>query len=291
MQKIKSYKPKPNYFWSVSSVAAVLFLLGLFVFISLHSHDLVDHLKEDFEMVAELSGQVSSEEIDQLTTAFREDELVMDGSISYVSKEDGLKDLSKELGSEILEADMPNPLSDVITFHISAEHFSPEVLSEIRDKYQQSYSFIAGIYYQEGLIDQVLANLDRASFLFLLGGVILGVLALTLIHNSVRLALYANRFLVKNMELVGASWNFIRRPFLIKGVKNGLMSGLVALVALTLFGFVLLERVPELVQFLNLEYLAYLAAIVVGSGVLINLCSTFFVVTKFLKMRTGLLHA
>lgn len=290
MSNLKKFRPKPNYFWSVLSVAGVLFLLGVFGFISLHSNDIVDNLKEDFQVVVELKSGTSEAQINKVRTFLKKDVDVLGTSIQFISKEEGLKQLAAELGDEVLSADMPNPLSDIISFSLIADRFGSATFSELEQRLLKNFNGISGVYYDQGFVEQVAANLDKVSYALLVGGALLALLALTLIYNSIRLSLYANRFLVKNMELVGASWSFIRRPFVWKGVQHGLVSAVTAIAALVFLGFVLFEQMPELLQYLNVQYLVYLLLMVVVLGVLINLISTFFVVTKFLKMNVNDLH-
>lgn len=290
MSRLRSFKPKPNYFWSVLSVAGVLFLFGLFTLITLHSQDVMQNLKEDFQVVVEFEHGVESGQVQAVRKALAEEVTVRSESVVWISREEGLKQLSDELGKEILAADMPNPLSDVITFSLLAEAFDPGHIDALREKYLGQFDAVAGIYYQEGIIEQVIANLDKLSYFFLVSGIILAILALTLIHNSIRLSIYANRFLVRNMELVGASWGFIRRPFIWKGIRHGFTSALIALAGIVIFGFLILERIPELMDYLRFEYLLYLMGMVIMAGILIHIVSTFLVVTRFLRMREGALH-
>src|SRR5690606_32365118 len=141
-----------------------------------------------------------------------------------------------------------------------------------------------------GLIEGVVANLDRISYIFLGAGFLLSVLALMLIYNAIRLSIYANRFLIRNMELVGASWGFIRRPFLQKSLKHGLISVVIAIGALLSVYGLASERLPELTQYLNRENILYLILMLVLAGMMINLASTWIVVTRFLSMRAHDLH-
>ncbi len=272
------------------SVAAVLFLLGAFIFISLHSNDIVDDLKEDFEAVVELKSDVSKAIADKVVHFLKSTGDVRPESVVFVSKEEGLEHLSKDLGGEILTADMPNPLADVITFSLVADHFEAGTFSELEGTLLKKFDAVSGVYYERGMIDQVVTNFDKLAYILLIGGLILMVLALTLIYNSIRLSLYANRFLVKNMELVGASWSFIRKPFLWKGVKHGFVSALISIIAMFLLGIALFERMPDLLSYLNGQYLLFITILLFGFGILINITSTFVVVTKFLRMSINDLH-
>lgn len=290
MSKRKSFRPKPNFFWSILSVSGVLFLVGVFGLISIHSRAFMNALKEDFEIIVELNPKVNDKQIEQLKSDLAREDGVLKTSISYVSKEEGLRSLSDELGPQLLEIDMPNPLSDVITFRLDAASFELAKVDAIKEKYTKGRTEVLDIYYQEGLIEGVLTNLDRISWVFLGAGILLGTLALMLIFNAIRLSIYANRFLIRNMELVGASWAFIRRPFLTKSLRHGLVSAVVAIIALVLTYYLAADRLPEITQYFSLENILYLVAVLVVSGMLINFVSTWIVVTRFLKMRTNDLH-
>lgn len=290
MNKRKSFRPQPNFIWSILSVAAVLFLLGVFGLISIHSNSFMKSLKEEFEIIVEINPEATEKQIANLSEALAAEEGVMKGSVKFTSKEDGLKSLSDDLGDELLKMEMPNPLPDIISFRMDGETFDLANLESIREKYSRGRSEILTIYYQEGLIEGVVANLDRIAYVFLFAGLLLSFLALMLIYNAIRLSIYANRFLIRNMELVGASWGFIRRPFLQKSVKHGLVSVVIAILALAAFYGVTAERLPETAQYLSMGNIIYLIGLLVVAAILINLTSTWIVVTRFLKMRTSDLH-
>lgn len=290
MSKRKSYRPRPNYFWSILSVSGVLFLIGVFGLISIHSHSFVDSLKEDFEIIVEINPKASDRQVNELKKTLALEPGILVESITFVSKQEGLKSLSEDLGEELLNIDMPNPLTDIISFRISAEVFDLDHLEMIKEKYSHGRPEVMSVYYQEGLIGGIVSNLDRISLVFLAATILLGVLALMLIFNAIRLSIYANRFLIKNMELVGASWSFIRKPFLKKSIGHGLLSALFAIIALVIAYYLAADRLPEITQYFNYEYILYLVVILLGSGMLINLVSTWIVVTRFLSMRTNDLH-
>ncbi|MBK8504880.1 MAG: hypothetical protein IPL46_23300 [Saprospiraceae bacterium] len=290
MSKRKSFRPKPNFLWSILSVAGVLFVIGLFGLITIHSQSFVDQLKEEFEIIVELNPKASQKQVDQLKKDLEAEPGVLKGSVVYTSKEDGLKSLSDELGEELLKIEMPNPLSDIISFRMIGAEFDLGNLEKIKEKFSRGRSEILSVYYQEGVVEGIVSNLDRLSYLFLIAAVFLGLLALMLIYNAIRLSIYANRFLIKNMELVGASWSFIRKPFLRKSLRHGLISALVAVGALVLSYLVAAERLPQIAQYLSIDSILYLVSMLVVTGILINLASTWIVVTRFLSMSTNDLH-
>jgi len=287
---MRSFKPRPNFFWSILSVAGVLFLLAVFAFITLHSHDLVNSFKEQFEVVVELNPSTKKDRVQNLIDNLDKETSVLEGSVIFISKEEGLKLLSKDLGEDLLVSEMPNPLFDVVSFHLSAQSFGSDDFEALTTKYRRDYGEILDIYYESALIQQVTSNLDRMSLFFLLAGGVLIFFAFTLIHNSIRLSIYANRFLIKNMELVGASWGFIRRPFLRKSLRHGLLSAILSTVILMVLGYVLWRQVPEVLEYVQMDYLVGIAIGMFLAGLVINLFSTWYVVTRFLKMRLSELH-
>ena len=290
MKKRKSFRRRPNFVWSILSVSGVLFLVGVFGLLAIHSNSFVNSLKEEFEIIVELNPKATPKQIATLKEELAAEPGVLSESVTYVSKEDGLISLSDDLGDQLLEIDMPNPLTDIITFRMSAEAFDLSSLEKLAARYNHGRSEVLSIYYQDGLLEGVVTNLSRISLIFLGGGLLLGALALMLIFNAIRLSIYANRFIIRNMELVGASWSFIRRPFLKRSLGHGLVSALVAIAGLIITYYIVADRLPEITQYFSTEYILYLIGVLIIVGMLINYISTWIVVTRFLNMRTNLIH-
>ncbi len=192
--------------------------------------------------------------------------------------------MQREFGEDFLKLDLPNPYFDVYSFNVKANYMRADSLQEIRSKIK-AFSFVNDVYYQESLISEVANNLRRVSYLALGLGLFFIFVAVTLIHNTVRLALYANRFLIKNMALVGASWDFISRPYLIRALIHGLISSTIAIAAIALLSGWLQQQLPELRAVSKIQTLVVLYLGLVIVGIFINTASTFFVVKKYLRMR------
>ncbi len=288
---MRSFKPRPNYFWSIISVAGVLLLVGIFAFVTLHAQDLVKSLKEQFELVFELSEDVSEKQRKKLEQQLAAESMLVAESVRFQSKEEGLQALSKDLGENLADTGLPNPLFDIVTCRVKSDRLEITAVDSLREQYLASFSGIEDIYYERSLIEQVTSNLDRLALFFVVAGLLLTLLALTLIHNSIRLAIYANRFLIKNMELVGASWGFIRRPFLAKSARHGLTSSALAIGLLAVLWLLFHSQVPDLRQFVRLEHLGVIVLLMLIVGFAINFCSTYYVVTRFLNMRMSELHS
>lgn len=289
MQQNSVYQPRPKYAWSILSVAAVLFLVALFSFLTLHAQQFLDQVKEDFQMVIELAPETTEKEREEVVAKLTQEEGVESASITFISKEEGLKELSEDLGSEIIDLDLPNPLSDVIQFNMYADDLSSQRMGSLKKQYE-GLGAVTAMHYQQELVDQLIYNLDRLKLAVMGLGLLLLLLAIVMIHNTIRLAIWANRFLLKSMELVGASWGFIRRPFLRKSFRHALISGAIALGALAVVGIALMQEVPSLAQYLEIEHVLTMVLIIFVAGILINVISTWFVLTRFLRMRTNELH-
>jgi cell division transport system permease protein len=145
--------------------------------------------------------------------------------------------------------------------------------------------YVTGVYYQENLVDEVGGNVNRAGWISLVAALFFVIVAVTLIHNTIRLSLYANRFIIRNMELVGASWEFISRPYLIRALRHGLLSAAIAIGILILLLSWAQNRFPELKQIEDLTGFILLFAGLILTGILINMASTYYVVRKYLRMR------
>ncbi|MCB0663162.1 MAG: permease-like cell division protein FtsX [Saprospiraceae bacterium] len=289
--KQKKSRPgtRPNYFYSIMGITLVLVMLGLFGLLMMHANGLFHWFKEKVEVIVEVQNDKTDEEISAFQTQLNDKPYVKSGTLSLISKEEGAEMMRKEFGEEFLKLDMPNPLFDVFTFNVKAGYQKQGemdiIISELKEQ-----EVVRDAYYQEGMADMIANNLKRVGwFSFAIGAILLFV-TLFLIHNTIRLALYANRFLIKNMELVGASWSFISKPFLIRSLLHGLIAGLVAVIILLGLHFMAEREFPELQYILDFNMLGAMLGGLVLLGIIISVSSTWFVVNKYLKMRVDDLY-
>ncbi len=282
-------RTKPNYFYAFVSVALVLFLLGFFGLVIMEASHLVKLFKERVVLMVEFSESSQEAQIDQVMGELEGQPFLKEGSLTFISREAAAEEMRDAFGEEMARLDLPNPYFDVVTFNVKAAYMEPDSLSDIREGLLKQAG-VQDVFYQESLVDEIGRNVRRLSVVALATGVFFIFVAIALIHNTMRLALYANRFLVKNMELVGASWGFISRPYLWKSFLLGLGSALLAMAALTGLLFWAREQVGELVFFDELHRLALLYGGLALTGVLITVLSTFFVVNKYLSMRVDDLY-
>lgn len=283
--RARKLRPKPNYTTSIVSVSLVLFLLGLFALISSHSTELADYFKERINIIVELRERIGEKEVARVRELLERSPQVKPSSIEFVSREDAAKLLAEDFGEDFLLLDMPNPLFDVFTFNVEGQYLNKTDLHALKADLKRKSDLINDVYFQETMVDSVLDNVERISYFILILGVVFVFVAIALIHNSIKLALYANRMLIKNMELVGASWGFIRRPFLARAFVNGLLSGLIACLLLSGCILFLMDRQPGFRDILNDHIVMGTLGGVILCGILLTVISTFFTVGRYLRMR------
>ena len=277
-------KAKPNYFYAILSVTAVLFLVGSFGLLLIQSQAIIRYLKENVKLIVELDSDYSSDQLDSLMISLKSNDWIKEESIEFIDKKEGYQQLADELKLDTSNNNLPNPLFDIIEFSLHAEALNQRNLSDLQANLKQE-SGVRDVFFQQSLLSQIENNLKRLRQ-FLLGlGIIFLLLAISLIHNTLKLALFANRFLIKNMELVGASWEFISRPYLLKSGLHGAFSGILANIFLGL-GLLLIYRIfPELQVFFDPKHIVFLGLSLILIGILVYGISTYFVVNKYLKMR------
>jgi cell division transport system permease protein len=277
-------RAKPNYLYAVISVASVLLLVGFFGLIILYAQRVVQLYKERVNVLVELKEGVDEASRERLAGYLGEMPYFKAGSLTYVSKAEAAEQMRETFGEDFLRLDMPNPFYDVVTFNVRASYMQADSLSAIREALR-GLEAVNDVFYQENLVTKVGGNIRKIGYIALATALFFIFVAVTLIHYTVRLALYANRFLIKNMELVGASWEFISRPYLYRAIQHGALSGAIASGVLLLLTVWIQRNLPEL-QTLNIQTgMGLLAMILIVLGILINTWSTYIVVKKYLTMR------
>lgn len=282
---------KPNYFYAIFSVALVLFLLGFFGLILLYSQSLIITLKEQMKVLVELDENATEEQIVALEKQLKTFPNIKKESIRFVSREEAGQFMQKQEGfsEDLSKLDLANPFLDGFTFSVAANFLVADSLKQLRIAIRKD-SIVNDVYYQESLVSDIEQNISRIAYFALGIGVFFILVAFVLIHNTIRLALYANRFLIKNMQLVGASWEFISRPYLIRSIVNGVISGLLAIAGLSILIYLANLNLPELKAIQNYTNFAALFLALSLIGVLINWLSTYYVVNKYLRMRVDDLY-
>lgn len=282
--KAPTKRSKPNYAYSIVSVALVLFLLGFFGLVLLQTQRLIEVFKERVNVLIEIEPGTDSLSVAGLLENLQTANYTKKQSIQYISKEEAIQSLKEDFGEEFMALDLPNPLYDVITFNVQSKFMDANLLSQIKKNFKTSNS-VNDVYYQEGLVHVIAKNVKKMGWFALAFSGLFLIVAVTLIHNTIRLALYSNRFLIKNMELVGASWGFISRPYIRKSVWHGILSALIAIAALVFVLLLAQREITELQTLQDIPSALLLFLALLGLGILISGASTWYVINKYLKMR------
>ena len=281
---------KPNYVYSIVSVALVLFLIGLFGLIMLHAQRLVKAFRETITIMVELTEEATATDIAALEKHLKTHHFVKKETVQFVSKEEAAQQMQQAFGEDFSRLDLPNPYYNAFFFNVKAAYMQADSLQKLEIVLKQAYPKVSGVFYQQSFVDNITGNIQRLGFFALGVGIFLVLIAAVLIYNTVRLALYANRFIIKNMELVGASWEFISKPYLIRGIMHGLLSGLLATTGLILLLLWAHRQIPDLKVLQNIAGFITLFSGLLISGVLINTIGAYFVIRKYLKMRVDDLY-
>ncbi len=282
-------RTKPTYLYAVASVAMVLFLVGLFALMVLHGQTLVALFKEKVDVWLEFKPDTPQEDIARIIQEVRRQPFVKPETVTYITREQAAASMQEELGDESLLADIPNLMRDVVRFNVRADFFERDSLSQWREVLKQD-TLVAELYVEAADTGNIGRNIENIGWLTLGLGFLLIFAAVTLIHNTIRLALYANRFVIKNQELVGASWGFISRPYIRRGIFNGLWSALLAIAVLIALLNWAQHQIPDLEDLEDLNGILAIFVGLIGLGILLSGLSTWFVVNKFLRMRVDDLY-
>ncbi|MBK7935689.1 MAG: hypothetical protein IPJ82_00705 [Lewinellaceae bacterium] len=282
-------RTRPTYLSAIISVALVLFIVGFFALTALHGRKLVTLFKEKVDIWLELKPGTPSEEVPRIIADIRRQPYVKTETVTFITREQAAATMKEDLGDKSLLEDNPDLLRDVIRFNVKADFLREDSLSRWREELRQD-TLIADLYFEAANTSNIGDNIQSLGMIALGLGLLLIFAAVTLIHNTIRLALFSNRFLIKNQELVGASWDFISRPYIRRGIINGLISAGLAIAALLLALWWIYQLRPDLknLQDLNASLAVFVSLVVFG--VLISGLSTYFVVNRFLRMRVDDLY-
>jgi len=275
-------KTKTIYISTVISIALVLLMTGLLGLILVHAKNLSNYVKEN--IVVNIIVNEGAKEVDILALQKEADTNPYVLKTQYVSKELAARNLTKDLGEDFVEFLGYNPLLSSIDVYMKAEYANNASIESLR-KQLSTNPLVKEVIYQKSLVDIVNQNLRIIGLVILAFGVILLIIAIALINNTISLAIYSQRFLIKSMQLVGATKGFIRKPFVTFGIVHGLLAGLIAIILLLLTLFLAQKQVPELVILRNWFEFVLVFVAVIGIGILISGLSTYLAVTKYLDQK------
>ncbi|MFW5706781.1 MAG: cell division protein FtsX [Bacteroidota bacterium] len=278
---------KTSYISTVVSITLVLYVLGLLGLIIMHTHKLSEHIKENIGFSIILLDNARMADINHLQKSL--DALEAVKTTEFISSEKAAEELTAELGEDFVEFLGYNPLFPSIEVKLRAAWANPDSLEVFESKVTQS-RIVKEVDYQKNLVHIVNENVRKIGFALLLFSILLLIIAFTLINNTIRLSVFAKRFLIKSMQLIGATQSFIRKPFVIKGVIQGIIGSVVAISLLLLSLYGAQQSVPELIDFQDIQMLFILFVGVIILGIIISWISTWFAVKKYLKIKTDQLY-
>ncbi|HZW77250.1 MAG TPA: permease-like cell division protein FtsX [Flavobacteriaceae bacterium] len=276
-----------SYFSVVISISLVLFLLGILGLLVLNSKKVADYFKEQVAISIFLKDTAKEVEIEQLKQSLAMADYTK--SATYVSKEDAAKEHQQVLGENFIEYLGENPLQNSIDVYVLADYVTPEKMEEITGEIKAK-NFVEDVIYDKPLIAQLTENVQRISFWILVVSGIFTFIAVLLINSSIRLSIYSKRFTIKTMQMVGATKRFIRRPFVWKSVRLGIIGAAIAMAGMGAVLYYLDKSFPQLQLLNDRLLLAGLFVFILLMGSLITWFSTFIATQRFLNLRTDDLY-
>jgi cell division transport system permease protein len=276
-----------SYFSVVLSISLVLFLLGILGVLVLNTKKLGDHFKEQIKVTIFLKDSAKNVEIDQLQQSLALSDYTKE--VLFVSKEDAAEQLKEEIEEDFLGFLGYNPLKNAIDLSLLAQFVTQDQIEEIVAQIN-SKSFVSEVIYDQPLVDLLNNNIKKISFWILLISGIMTLIAVLLINSSIRLALYSKRFIIKTMQMVGATKGFIRKPFMITNIKLGIIGAFTAQLSLGILLGYLDYLFPSLGLLNDLPLLGTLSIAIFTIGIVIAASSTFFAAQRFLNLRTSELY-
>ncbi len=276
-----------SYFSVVISISLVLFLLGLLGLLVLNTKKVADHFKEQIALTIYLKDTAKDVEIEQLKKSLALAEYTK--TSNFISKEEAAEEHSKEIGEDFMEFLGYNPLQNSIDVYMKADYVSPEQIDTIATDLR-SKNFVDEVVYDKPLIALLNDNVKKITFWVLVVSGIFTFIAVLLINSSIRLAVYSKRFIIKTMQMVGATKSFIRSPFIWQSVKLGFIGAILALMGMAIVLYYLNNSFPELELLSDVGILAGLFFGIFFMGILISWLSTFFATSRFLNLKTDELY-
>ncbi|MFK8281926.1 cell division protein FtsX [Capnocytophaga cynodegmi] len=276
-----------SYFSVIISITLVLFLLGTLGFLILSSKRLANYFKEQVSMTIFLKDDAKEADIEQLQKTLSITEYVK--SLKFVPKEVAAETFSEEIGEDFVTFIGDNPLQNSIDLSLKAEFAEPEKMKELEKELSQN-SFVSEVVYDKSLITLIHENVNRIGIILLIFSSLFTFIAILLINSSIRLSIYSKRFIIKTMQLVGATRGFIRRPFILTNIRLGILSAILAILllygCLTYIGSIS----AEFEIFSSTNDMIIVFSIIFIIGILISWISTFFAAQRFLNLNTNDLY-
>lgn len=283
---------KPGFWHSrltgIVSVSMVLFLLGLVVMIGLMGRELKAYVQESMTVAAIMSPNATDNDVKSLEAFLKAQASVKD--MIYISKDEALKEVSKELGEDPQEFLGWNPMSPAFELHLKSEVSSDRDAVNAFITQLEKHTLVQRVNYKRDLLDEINNNIRIITLVMIVVAGLLLLVSFTLISNTIRLLIYARRFSIYTMRLVGATPGFIRRPFVMQNMWNGLVAAFIALALLVWGAYYVVSLYPVMGEMMTWQNGVILAGVVVFFGMIISVWSAVVTVNKYMRMDMNKLY-
>lgn len=276
-----------SYFSTIISISLVLFFIGMAGLLVLNARSVSNYFKENIAVSVVLSVEASEDDASQLGEQISGYPFYKDSRI--ISKEEGVEQMKQMLGEDFLDVFEVNPIPVSLELQVAADYISTDSLARVEYVLSQ-YPVVEDVVYQQSMVELLNSNLERIGYVIGCFTLLLMFVSTVLINNTVRLNIYAKRFVIHTMRLVGATKFFISRPFLGQAFFQGLIAGLIANVYLLVTLYIIRNEFNQLFTLLEPSALGLLIALVVALGVLICVVSTGFVVRSMISLNKDELY-
>jgi len=278
---------RSSYISAILSISLVLLMLGLLGLLILDAKKISDYVKEHVELNVFLNDGISNSDIKKFHQEIVNKPYTK--SVVYISKQQALDSLIIELGEDALGMLESNPLPATLDIRVNAEYSNPDSLEKIHHELSSS-NLAREVSYQHTEVDKMNDNFRAIAMVIIVFCGLLFFIAVALINNTIRIAMYSRRFLIKSMQLVGATKAFIRWPFLKKGIGQGIIAGIIASILLIGIIYLIHTHFPELGQLSDMRMLGILIGSILVLGFLLSFISTYFAVNRYLRLKTDELY-
>lgn len=271
-----------SYFVSLISISLVLFVLGMYAFSITYTDKLLDHVKENIGFEVIIKSNVKESSIKSLSDEISKKNYVK--SVEYISKEEATNRLKEDLGEDFLEwlGDVENPLLPSIDIRFISDFANSDSMAVV-EKWLEGKSIVKEVVYQKKLTNTINSNINKMKAMIFAASIILLLIAIVLISHTIRLSIYSKRFIVRSMQLVGATELFIMKPFLKTFMKQGFFAAIIALIFITISLFGIKDILPETNLFQSKTYIFIIYMSVIGISLMLTIFSTIFSMKKYLN--------
>ena len=278
-----------SYITTIISITLVLFMLGFFALLMIHARTLSNYIKENIGFEVIIKQGVKEADILYLQKSLDIKPYVK--STEYITREEAIKRLSETLGDDFVNfiGDDDNPLLPSIDVRFNASWANNDSIAKI-EKQLLNNEIVKEVYYQKSLVHAINKNLKKIGIVTLIISILLLSISIALINNTIRLSIYSKRFIIKGMQLVGATEGFIKKPFVVRSIYHGIISGVLALILLTGLLIIARENIPELALLEDKVKIIIVYAGLLLTGVIISGLSTWFAVGRYLRMGSDKLY-